>query len=303
MKERSQHWPSCDGRREVLNTPRGPVGYLDAGSGPPILYFHGTGAGNDLALRMERSLVEQGFRLIIPNRPGYGETPIECGETTSDAVWLATQILDHLQIDRVGVLGTSGGGSPALAFASLCGARTAALVLQCAQSHRWDSAQWLPTGKGWLLPLLRPPWMRRVVLFGYHLHNRNLAWTPRSYFRELTGPRYAELSEDPAARELVDIMIEAVIACYAQPVGPDNDLQILLSESILAKETVACPTLIVHDRFDPVVPFAHAQWAASQIPNATICEVHSGGHLVWVGRDASMMLQQRCAFLRQHVPG
>src|SRR5436190_24361960 len=65
----------CDFRRGLLETARGQVGYIDAGAGTPLLYFHGTGAGNDLALIMERALVGQGFRLIIPNRPGYLDTP------------------------------------------------------------------------------------------------------------------------------------------------------------------------------------------------------------------------------------
>jgi pimeloyl-ACP methyl ester carboxylesterase len=299
VKHRYEHWALADARRGLLQTSRGPVGYLDAGSGPPILYFHGTGAGNELAAIMERALVEQGFRLIIPNRPGYGETPIQCGRTTMDAVWLACQVLDHLRIGRVGVIGTSGGGPPAIAFASTCGDRTDALVLQCAQSHVWDSADWLPAGKGWLLPLLRRRWLRPCILFGYHLQNRCLPWMPKSYLKGMTGQRYLELSEDDAAHELVDLMIEFTVRCLAQPAGADNDLRILLSEPILTSETIQCPTLIIHDRCDPVVPFAHAQWAASRIAHARIHEVHGGGHLIWVGRDAVTMIQPRCEFLQE----
>lgn len=303
MIGRYEHWKSCDARTALLETHRGPVGYIDAGSGPPILYFHGTGAGNDLALIMERSLLDRGFRLILPNRPGYGETPISCGEATSDAVWLACQILDHLQIGRVGVIGPSGGGPAAIAFASSCAARTAALLLMCAQSHRWDSASWLPAGKGWLLPFLQRRWIRPCVLFGYHWQTRFLPWMRQSYLKGMTGERYPELAQDNAARELADVMIDYSVRCIAQPAGVDNDLRLLLSEPILEDQSISCPTLIIHDRCDPVVPFAHAQWAASRIANAKICDVHCGGHLVWVGRDATLMLQQRCEFLRQHVPG
>lgn len=303
MNERYEHWKPYDGRTGLLETDRGPVEYIDAGSGAPILYFHGTGAGNDLALLMERSLLEQGFRLIIPNRPGYGDTPIECGRTTVDAVWLASALLDHLQIDRVGVIGPSGGGPAAITFASMCGERTTALVLECAQSYRWDSASWFPAGKGWLLPLLRRRWIRPGVLFGYHLQTRCLPWMRESYLKGMTGARYRELAQDNTVRELADLMLEFSVRCIARPAGVDNDLHILLSEPILDKQAISCPALIIHDRCDPIVPFVHAQWAASQIPDAQICEVHCGGHLVWVGRDAAMMLHQRCAFLRQYVPG
>lgn len=296
------YWPLCDARRGLLETSRGPVGYLDAGTGPPILYCHGTGAENELVLVMERALIEQGFRLIIPNRPGYGDTPLRCGESTADAVWLAAQVLDHLRIGRVGVIGVSGGGPAALAFASTYGARTAALVMECAQAHRWDCAAWMPAGKGWLLPLLRRHWMRPSVLFGYHWQTRFLPWMRKSYLKSMTGARYAELAEDVAARELADRMIEYTIRCIRQPAGGDNDLRILLNEPIMDKHDISCPVLIIHDRCDPIVQFAHAEWVASRIANASICEVHAGGHLIWVGRDAARMLQRRREFLQQHVP-
>ena len=56
----------------VIETSLGTLEYFVAGEGLPILYFHGTGAGGDLLFSTEWSLVENGFRVIVPNRPGYG---------------------------------------------------------------------------------------------------------------------------------------------------------------------------------------------------------------------------------------
>lgn len=61
--------------QQLLDTPNGNVEYLDAGTGTPTLYFHGTGAGNDAALLLEQSLLHSNCRLVIPNRPGYYEQP------------------------------------------------------------------------------------------------------------------------------------------------------------------------------------------------------------------------------------
>jgi len=47
----------------------GPVEYAEAGSGAPVLYFHGTGAAAELVFRAEQNLVEAGFRLIGGGRP------------------------------------------------------------------------------------------------------------------------------------------------------------------------------------------------------------------------------------------
>ncbi len=59
------------------------------------------------------------------------------------------------------------------------------------------------------------------------------------------------------------------------------------------------PTLILHDRADTVVPIAHAEWVQHCIPNAEFCELHTGGHLIWVGRDHEKMRSERAAFIRR----
>ncbi len=61
---------------EVVETRCGPVEYSEAGAGDPVLYFHGTGVTGDVMLSVESPLIDDGFRLIAPNRPGYGRTPL-----------------------------------------------------------------------------------------------------------------------------------------------------------------------------------------------------------------------------------
>ena len=54
----------------VVATNCGPVEYSEAGAGDPVLYFHGTGLTGDVMLTVETPLIEDGFRLVVPNRPG-----------------------------------------------------------------------------------------------------------------------------------------------------------------------------------------------------------------------------------------
>ena len=102
---------------KIIQTSRGPVEFIDAGDGLPVLGFHGMGAGNDLFLELEKDLLTDGFRLIVPNRPGYYNTPISSGPSLNDCVDLAAR-LDHLQIDMAAVMGVSMGGLFATAFAA-----------------------------------------------------------------------------------------------------------------------------------------------------------------------------------------
>ena len=64
---------------------------------------------------------------------------------------------------------------------------------------------------------------------------------------------------------------------------------------------IECPTLLIHDPFDPVAPIDHANWVADCIPQAERCLVHAGGHFVWIGKDAVEMHRRRVVFLRQNL--
>lgn len=62
-------------------------------------------------------------------------------------------------------------------------------------------------------------------------------------------------------------------------------------------ESIKSPTLIIHDRQDTFVPFAHAG-PRRKVPHANLCEFRVGGHILWLGRDARAMHQARVRFLR-----
>ncbi len=112
----------------------GPVEFAEAGQGPAIVYFHGTSGGCDVVFPMEQELLDAGFRLIVPNRPGNFGTTLGRRTSGADCARLAVAVLDSLGVAEVSVIGTSGGGPAALSFAALFPERTTALVLQCADS-------------------------------------------------------------------------------------------------------------------------------------------------------------------------
>jgi pimeloyl-ACP methyl ester carboxylesterase len=79
-----------------------------------------------------------------------------------------------------------------------------------------------------------------------------------------------------------------------------NDWETLESGEFSDARQVKCPTLVIYDPADPLVPERHAKWALSAIPGARACELHAGGHLIWLGKEAGRMNQERIAFLREH---
>ncbi len=61
-------------KSHIAQTSRGPVEYILLGSGPVVLLCHGT-SSDCYSTQGFEALVQAGFSLLSPSRPGYGRTP------------------------------------------------------------------------------------------------------------------------------------------------------------------------------------------------------------------------------------
>ena len=285
-------------RQQYFQSATGIIEFCDVGSGIPILYFHGTGAGNDAAVLLEQELIEAGCRLIVPNRPGYFRTSAGPRGSMDYVIELAAELLDHLKLERVAIIGTSGGGMPAAAFAHRYPQRAVALVLQCAQAHSWDRREWLPNAIRFTLPMFRHPASYRFLRWCNRVQTRRAVRHPETCLRQMSGSRFPLLREDARAEQRIAKLVKMSFECASQPRGLENDWTILVGEHTISPGTIDCPTLIIHDREDPLVPFRHAQWSHKSIPGSELLEVCAGGHLIWFGPDSREMNRKRVEFLR-----
>src|SRR3990172_1280727 len=178
----------------VVETSRGPIEYSEAGTGDPVLYFHGTGVTGDVMLSVESSMVEDGFRLIVPNRPGYGKTPLFPHHSAAGCADVAAALMDSLEIASVNVMGSSGGAAFAVTFAVNYPDRAKSLVLLCPQLHRLDHKRWLPKTSRWTLPFLRRPFLRRLFLKLYRIQLKRM--TATQLLKMEAGDRYHEVAND-----------------------------------------------------------------------------------------------------------
>jgi len=282
---------------QVVQTARGPVEYCSAGEGDAILYFHGTGGTCDGMMPFEYKLVEDGFRLIMPNRPGYGNTPLDSNIGIRDCSNVAEALLDTLGVERAAVMGSSGGGTFALSFALTHPARCYSLTLLCPQLHRWTSPQWMPHSGRWLLPFLKVSILRKLLMAGHRMQFSRIS--AAQFLKMEAGARYERVKNDQHA---IDIA-EAAIAMMKKGVmfsGFENDMRIFVSEDSFPEGHTLHPrSMIIHDAVDPMAPVEQVDWFCSLVPSCQRVNVETAGHLVWAGPDVEHVHESRVRFLKQ----
>ena len=285
----------------VIETCHGPVEYIEAGSGTPILYFHGTGITCDGMLPFEEPLVESGLRVIMFNRPGYGATPLADNTSAKACSTVACALMDALNLGSACVMGSSGGAAFATSFAVNHPDRTDSLVLMCPNLHRWSDKPWLPAhsqNRG-TLPCLRNRWLRKLFLKLYSIQLRR--FSVDQYLMMQAGSRYESVRNDPAVLKFCERCLEAMADGPAHS-GFENDMIVFVTEDVIDDHTpIAPPVLIVHDREDPMAPVAHVDWFASFNPECDCVSLHTAGHLIWTGPDAKRMHDSRVRFITEHA--
>jgi pimeloyl-ACP methyl ester carboxylesterase len=113
--------------------------------------------------------------------------------------------------------------------------------------------------------------------------------------------RYDDIRDDPATWDMYRELRKSSLRCLPLPAGMKNDWDTWLDGPFPDARQVKCPTLVIYDPADPLVPVCHPQWALAAIPAAQACEVHAGGHLIWLGKDADRMHRERVAFINSHA--
>ncbi len=275
---------------QIARTLNGPIEYTLQGEGPLVLVCHGT-SSDCFAAEVAQPLVESGFRVLTPSRPGYGRTPVDVGPSAAQAAQAFVALLDTLQVETCSVVAVSGGGPTGLALAADFPARVSRLVLIDAISHpeaRSDEAAY-----------------KSQVAFYGPLHP--LIWgmlglmgrlSPLSTARQ-TLAIFSTHDPDDAMSRLSSDDIQKLRNFYrgrSARLGALSDLKHMVGADLL--KSIAQPTLIIHSREDRSVPFAHAEWSLEHIPRGQLCEGGFTGHGFWIGPDFAREAQEMVTFLR-----
>jgi len=98
------------------------IHYLDQGSGPVVVFLHGSGSGASGHSNFKFNypfLAENGYRVIVPDLIGYGysDKPEDVDYHIDFFVECVKQTLDVIGVDKVTLIGNSLGGAIAIRYA------------------------------------------------------------------------------------------------------------------------------------------------------------------------------------------
>jgi pimeloyl-ACP methyl ester carboxylesterase len=266
LKWRSSMLRTLKEGSQVAETRVGLVEYVLKGdAGPVTLFLHGMPGGYNQAPELQR----EGTRLLAPSRPGYLRTPLRVGGTPEEQARVYEALIDALGIDRVLVMGASGGGPSAVAFAAMYPERTDGLILLEAVTQSFPN-------DGKIMPVLKSDF---------------LYWFSVSAILKTAGAKgliAAQVPDKSNQRRILDS--PARLADFERVVwsiwpmsmrleGYRNDLA-QIDELSLAAGQVSSPTLIVHGTADALVPFEQSETLADQIAGATLHAVENADHMM-----------------------
>lgn len=103
--------------------------FAEIGVGPTWLHCHGIPGSRHELSHLEYQLTNQGLRIIIPDRPGYGKSTICQDYSFKRHTEDLAELADHLRLRHFSLSGFSGGGVFALTTAAVLGTRVTEIRL------------------------------------------------------------------------------------------------------------------------------------------------------------------------------
>jgi pimeloyl-ACP methyl ester carboxylesterase len=284
---------------EIIQTPLGALEIQRSGDGRPVLFVHGTPGGSDTSITMGQFLIDAGFEVIAPSRPGYMGTELGENKTIDEQADLLAALMTSLGHEKFAVVAWSGGGPSSYRLAVRHPERVKALVPFACVSGPYDEPK----------ETLETHLMFRTS-FGHWLMRFMAQHAPDATVKSTLGEEgnlsRAELKAQTEAvmgdakQAAVPLALAEVVADFDNRVaGYENDWQQFGAIESLELEKISAPTLVVVGDADADVDPAQSDAAAAAIPGAEKRVIANGTHLaLFAHPDAGDAQSQVVDFLR-----
>jgi len=268
-------------------------------AGPPegdVLVFHaGTPSVPLPYAPMIDLMAERNLRFVGFSRAGYGSSTRRPGRSIADVVDDTTTVLEHLGAERAFIVGWSGGGPHALACAALLPDRVrAAATIAGVAPYDAEGLDYLD-GMG----------AENVEEFNATLESDEalLEFKERNWpiFRAVTGDEVADsfgdLIDHVDASSLTGAFAEYIAACTREALresywGWFDDDKAFVKPWGFDLHSILVPVHVWQGGHDRMVPYAHGEWCAANIPTAIPHLDPENGHLRIVVQEMGNILDE-----------
>jgi pimeloyl-ACP methyl ester carboxylesterase len=275
-------------------------------AGFPVMSLHGTPGCRFNRWPKEEVYAELGVCWVTHDRAGYGRSDRHHGRNVADEAADVAALADELGFDRFGVSGGSGGGPHVLACAALlpervlratCIVGVTPLGTPGLEEDDWLAGmdpenvkefRWAQAGEEVLIPELEAD-HKRV--------EERVAADPTNV---LEGFELSESDREQLARpEAMQVIREATFEECINGVGgwADDDLAFTRPWGFDVS-TITVPVLIKYGLTDVLVPAAHGEWLAANVPGAIVEIDDTGGHM---GTDPEQEIAENVRWLSEGI--
>jgi pimeloyl-ACP methyl ester carboxylesterase len=297
-------------RLRTLETPDGrTLAYATWGDpdGFPVLSLHGTPGCRLNRWPNEDVYARAGVHYITHDRAGYGRSDRHQRRSVADEAADVAALADEIGLDRFGVTGGSGGGPHVLACAALLPERVmrAVCVVGVApfgtpglEEDDWFAGMDAENVKEVRNALAGEDVLTPALEAEQQKIEERVSVDPSTVLDdfELSDSDRAELAR-PEVQELIR---ETALEQNANGVGGwvDDDLGFLQPWGFDVS-TISVPVLVRYGLTDVLVPPAHGQWLAANVPGCLIEIETSAGHL---GEDPEQQIASDARWLSEGIP-
>lgn len=300
---------------EVVHTALGDIQTVIYGQGPVVIALHGGFGGWDQGKLVASNIGRQGYKVIIPSRPGYLSTPIFTNpilleETTAaQQADLIAALLDSLHISKAIVLGFSAGAPVAYEFGLRYPDRTNAVVLECIGANPNEDGPFYT-----ILGAILATETETIDFMAYmlHLSIREDFYSVAKQFlpadTTLTGAalerRNNYVLNHFCQYNFLRKMLIATIPLSPRLYGTLNDflgVDYWTTTFIPPTPTqYSLPTLIIQAINDSNGFYPTAQVVSAKLPTSQLISVKESGHFIWLGPNTKKWEKQLFVFLKAH---
>ena len=263
--------------------------YLDSGTGPVVLFIHGI-LGSRKQWRHLVDKMDDTERVIVPDLFGHGDSEKPSGDYSLSAhAATIRDLLDHLDIDRVTLVGHSLGGGIAMQFSYLFPERVNRAVLVASgglgrEVHPILRSATLPLAEQVLSVAASAPVLSRLTALGSGL--AKVGWRPGSDINEIWRG-FTSLGDSDSRRAFL-ATTRAVIDVGGQSISAHDRLM----------SAPPLPTMVVWGSRDRMIPAWHALNAQRSIPHCRVELFEGAGHFPHLDEP-----DRFAALLREFITG